>query len=448
MRIRPKRVSIFICCGIAVVLIFALTTDREPRYAGDTLSEWVLRLGVANAPSPVAFTIVAGSLRPVMPSVRTSYNGTWRPNAEAAIQHIGPKAVPFLIKWTEYQERPWRTRLISLCGKLPKKFAATASRLLENDGPLRQQGAYYALAVLGPQANAAVPSLRRQVETLSQKIDPYLPLMVLASIGQEGLPTILDVLRNPSNTNRDDAMHALSRMNLGPMLDENLTSVLICCLDDPILNLRAGGILCSHKVDQQVVMRIFTAALQANERHIRQAAAMPIRVCIMQSFPVPTLLDLLRDTNSSYSPDAAVVLGNMISSEIHLPDTVRPALIASLRDPRSSVRKHAAIAIGNLREDGEPAVSSLLDLSNDPDDAVRQNATDALYQIPAYTVLKDVVVLDNITTEPARTEWIQRCINDTSAPQFTQLLQHPDPRIREMATNALHKLKENRSDRD
>jgi FPC/CPF motif-containing protein YcgG len=131
----------------------------------------------------------------------------------------------------------------------------------------------------------------------------------------------------------------------------------------------------------------------------------------------------------------------MILSDIQLPDTVRPALIGSLRDPRTLVRKHAAVAIGNLREDAEPAVSSLLDLWNDPDDAVRQDSTNALYQIPAYTVLKDVTVLDSISTEPARTKWIQRYMTDTPGPQLTQLLQHRDTRIREMATNAVQKLR-------
>jgi HEAT repeat protein len=306
-----------------------------------------------------------------------------------------------------------------------------------------QQGAYSALAILGPQAKAAVPALRHQVETSTQSGATYLALMVLGTIGQDALPTILEVLRNPANPNRGAAILALGQMNLGPILDENVTSTLISCLDDANADvaLRAGGILCSHKFDQEVVMRIFTAAVQANNKHIRQEAAMPIRVCLMQAFSVPTLLELLRDTNSPYSPDAAAVLGNMLPNDIQLPDTVGPALIGSLRDPRTSVRKHAATAVGNLREGAEPAVSSLLDLWHDPDDAVRQNATNALYQIPAYTVLKDVSLLDNITTEPARTKWIQQYMTDTPAPQLTQLFQHRDPRVREMATNAVQKLR-------
>lgn len=425
-------------------MIFLLLREREPSYAGDTLGEWVFHLGLANRRIPAAMLLAPNAIqgRTLSDLARMLQKETSHTNAEIAIQHMGPRAVPFLIKWTNYHERPWRQRLALLSYKLPPKFAVPLSQFVFGHGYEMQQGAYSALAILGPQARAAIPALKRQVEMSARNGDAYYPLMVLATMGEDGLPTILDVLRNPANPNRSAAILALGQMDPRLIFNETVTSTLITCLDDTDGNvaLRAGGILCSHKFDQEVVLRIFTAAVQANNKHIRQEAAMPIRVCLMQGFSVATLLEILRDTNSPYSPDAAAVLGNMISSDVKLPDTVRPALIGSLRDSRTSVRKHAATAIGNLRENAEPAVSSLLDLWNDPDAAVRQNATNALYQIPAYTVLKDVTLLDNISTEPARTKWIQQYMTDTPAPQLAQLFQHPDPRIRQMATNAVQKL--------
>jgi FOG: HEAT repeat len=453
VKTRRKSVWIFLSCAIAAVLLFLLLHEPQPRYAGDTLGEWVYQLG-ATRPNPIAFTLAANPANPqgrtllalgLMLDKRTSHAEA---DAETAIERIGPAAVPFLIKWTNYHERPWRQRLAVLCYKLPPKFRIPASRFVIGRGYEMREGAYSALAILGPQAKAAIPALSRQVETATQIGAADYPLMILGRMGEDGLPTILQVLRNPANPNRPAAILALSHMDPGLIFNENITATLITCLDDTnrTVALTAGGILCSHKFDQEVVMRIFTAALQANDRHIRQEAATPIRVCLMQGFSVPTLLDLLRDTNSPYSSDAALVLQSMILSDIKMPDTVLPGLLGSLSDSRAKVRRHSATAIGNLREAAEPAVSSLLDLWNDPDVAVRWDATNALYQIPAYAVLKDVALLDNITTEPARTKWIQRWMTDTPAPELTQLFQHPDPRIRQMATNAVQKLRQNSSE--
>jgi hypothetical protein len=54
--------------------------------------------------------------------------------------------------------------------------------------------------------------------------------------------------------------------------------------------------------------------------------------------------------------------------------------------------------------------------------------------------------LDSVSTEPARTKWIQRYLTDAPAPELAQLFEHRDPRIREMATNALQKLRNARDE--
>jgi hypothetical protein len=442
MRKRQKLIWILFGCGITAVLILILWRQREPTYAGHTLSQWVFGLGAAHGINPAFFYGASFSQGVTLSAlVRTYEKGSSITNAEAAIQQIGPKAVPFLLDWTEYQDAPWRKRALPLCNKLPRKFVAQAVQFVVGHGYERQQGAYAALAILGPQAKSAVPALRRQALSSTQSPTTYPALMVLARIGEEGLPTILEVLRNPASPNRGAALLALREMDLRLIFREDVVATLIACLDagDRDFALGVGGILCSHKFDQEVVMRVFTAALQTNDKHIRDAG-MPIRVCLMRAFAVPTLLDLLRDTNSPYSADAAKVLGDVSSDGTALPDTVRPALTSSLRDPRTLVRKHAALALGNFGDDAEPAVPALLDACDDPDKIVRQSATNALFQIPAYAVLKDAAILDNVATEPARTKWIRAYFNDAPGPELARLFEHRDPRIREMATNAFQKL--------
>src|SRR5262245_54982679 len=125
MGTRRKRVRLFIGCAIAAVLILALTTGREPRYARDPLSQWVLRLGIASGRIPAAmyFSPNGVQARTLSEMARMFRNEPSYTNAEIAIERMGPQAVPFLIKWADYHERPWRQRLASLCFKLPKKFA-------------------------------------------------------------------------------------------------------------------------------------------------------------------------------------------------------------------------------------------------------------------------------------------------------------------------------------
>lgn len=444
MKGRRRKLWILLGCAVTAAAL-TLWLTREPSYAGRSLSEWVWIL----------------------------QNGTSHTNAEAAIQHIGADAVPLLVKWIDYRERPWRRHLCLLSYKLPPKLANPLSTFIAGRGYERQQGAYIALTILGPKAKAAVPALRRQiqkstpyyrvfnarkaflvssngtligtngVQLILQPSNAYMPLNILAAIGEAGVPPILEVLRDPANPNRAAAVNAVAQLDPALISTENVTSALISCLDDndSILALRAGGILCSHKFDQEVVMRIFTATLQANNKHVRRDEVSPIRICVMKSFSLPNLIGLLQDTNSPYSADAAAVLADFAGDPNPQAALLAP-LTASLLDPRPSVRKFAAAGLGNFGDAAEPSVPALLDTWADPDDHVRQNATNALFQIPAYALFKDVAALDNITTEPARSKWIQQYLTDTPAAQSAQLFQHRDPRIREMATNAFHRLKD------
>src|SRR5689334_19633275 len=89
-----KKLRILLGCAIAVIVIFALLHEPEPRYAGDTLGQWVYRLG-ASRPNPIAFTLAANPANPqgrtllalgLMLDKRTSQSEA---GAETAIERIG-----------------------------------------------------------------------------------------------------------------------------------------------------------------------------------------------------------------------------------------------------------------------------------------------------------------------------------------------------------------------
>jgi HEAT repeat protein len=113
----------------------------------------------------------------------------------------------------------------------------------------------------------------------------------------------------------------------------------------------------------------------------------------------------------------------LADDRVVLPDTVLPALTNALNDLRPVVRSYATAAVGHFREAAEPVAPALLDLWTDPDELVRQSATNAFFDLPSYYILKGYWLA------PIRTA------------SLTHLLDNPDPRIREMATNAFQKLK-------
>src|SRR3982750_2084574 len=82
-RWKPIGFSLVCCLGALALLWSSGAFEREPRYQGVPLSTWVYRLmqndGVAEA--------------------------------EDAIRHIGPKAVPLLLRWLGNETPAWREKV-------------------------------------------------------------------------------------------------------------------------------------------------------------------------------------------------------------------------------------------------------------------------------------------------------------------------------------------------
>jgi hypothetical protein len=113
-----------------------------------------------------------------------------------------------------------------------------------------------------------------------------------------------------------------------------------------------------------------------------------LKICLIHGYSIPAVLQFLQDTNSPLSPYAASALGELVHDGARLPETVLPALTNSLRDPRPMVRAYAAGDVAQFKEAAEPAAPALLDLWDDPDQSVRQSATNAFFELPSYSVLR------------------------------------------------------------
>lgn len=108
-----KRALLVLISGVVLALLLSMSFTREPSFHGVRLSEWInLQDAYKSRQSWTNFqelqvifpllTPVAGVLKPVDPREH---------EAEAAIQQIGPKALPCLIKWIGSRPNSWNVRL-------------------------------------------------------------------------------------------------------------------------------------------------------------------------------------------------------------------------------------------------------------------------------------------------------------------------------------------------
>jgi hypothetical protein len=145
-----KRRQVIMVAAAAIILglsWFAIIHQREPRYEGRPLSEW-MRL-----------------YTPLRPGMTLRPEVTVTPeDAADALRHIGTNALPFLRSWVqELQDMPPRRQ--RLFATVWGWSYGTPGRdvLLELIGGryLRARRAFWALQILGETARDAVPDLAR-----------------------------------------------------------------------------------------------------------------------------------------------------------------------------------------------------------------------------------------------------------------------------------------------
>ena len=416
---RRKKLSIFVCCGLALVLLLTFWREREPQYKGRSLTQWAVLLngGYANEP-----------------------NISQR-DAQEAIRSIGTNGLPFYVKWYQYQERPWRTRLANQAARLPGEFGRTARNLVLGHGELMQQAAISGFSTLGPNAKPALPFLTQQLAGPSAEF----AMQVIGNMGDVGLPTILAALTNGSPTAlRCRAIWTLSS-EWNRFSDTNVVqSVVTAYLQDPDreVSLSAAEVLCTHKIAQDRAMQVFAEALQSNNSNLCQHAGILLSMIPRRSFSAATLVQYLQDTNSPLSLYAADALGGMAQINANLPENVLPALTNSLNDPRPKVRLNAAAALGYFRNAPEIVGPALLDAFQDPDQSVRRAATNSFFGLAPYYVLNTVSEFPIQMSREQAYIYVKRYGAPANTSMLTRLLDHPDIRIREMATNTFRTLRE------
>jgi hypothetical protein len=267
-----------------IIGIAYLFSPHEPTYQGKTLSEWI---------APFCRQTAKGLDEPAGPEHFEELQPTRR-----AVAQIGTNALPFLIARLNYRE----SRLYRAARELSEKQPIAGLRL--TDPNVSKIRAVRALAILGPAAEPAIPSLAAQLTNGAVSLHA---VYALSGISNKGMSALVEQYTNvPVTVRMQIAMVIVSPMSM--YRGKNATSATYAT--DPAGFATTIEGLCRVAQDRTMGFRVF-AIQRLGEFGPKATNA------------VPVLMKILANHDSMALPSAIRALGQIKSD----PDVVVPALI-------------------------------------------------------------------------------------------------------------------------
>jgi HEAT repeat protein len=208
-------VGLLLFMGIGGMLWFARRA-HEPDCHGKPLRFWLQAYSLAyNAEAANGTTIPT------------------REQANEALRHLGPKAIPILLEMLRAHDSAWKEALIRLA---EKQQLIKISRSRPDDLNYMAGSAF---VVLGPSASNAVPAL---IQIFDQKLSPMSRANTAQALGYIGPPAekaIPSLMRELGNTQKDSVRTSCA-IALGMIHSraELVVPVLTTLLGDPNANMR------------------------------------------------------------------------------------------------------------------------------------------------------------------------------------------------------------------
>ena len=171
-----RYILILLGFGLAVALYGILLAPREPSYKGKPLSQWI--------------------------EAYSEQEVSEADEANEALHSMGTNAVPYLMAW--FRAKPTLARKKGLARAAPLPPAQFKPAWIATDSPRRSQ-AMWALSVLGPAANSAIPELARLANDTNDRIRSHEAATVLFNLGSKSLAPLLPLLTNNEGTIRFNA---------------------------------------------------------------------------------------------------------------------------------------------------------------------------------------------------------------------------------------------------
>jgi hypothetical protein len=196
-------------CFVALALLLLigasafLLSSRPPRYAGRSLRQWLDAL-------------------PNVPNASFPSRASPPDSAADALQHMGPSAVPFLIKMVNARDSSFSDKMKTFLDR------QGLFRLPYHHAGDEQIEAPKGLSALGAVAKPAIPAVAKLIR--DGEGNPERALVTLARIGPDAIRALVELLQNTNKLIRCSAAGYL-----GNFREHGKTIVprLITCLDDP-----------------------------------------------------------------------------------------------------------------------------------------------------------------------------------------------------------------------
>jgi HEAT repeat protein len=297
---------------------------------------------------------------------------------------------------------------------------------LEHKSSNVRETAVIALGLIGPDARSAVPAILTSIK------GAYCPLYAydaLQRMGRAALPALIAALQDNDEQIRKVATEALGRF--GPMAKPAIPALVEVFAVDALRGIGPDA------------LPALVALLKDPDVHKRQEV---IRVlCDMNpedsktvTALVPALLAALRDPDAQVRRETASRIGFSLLA----PETTVPALLGTLKDDNPDVRRAAAEALVKMGARAGKFVPALVEALRSADEEVRSAAAQVLGQIgpEAEAAVPELLVLLKKGKDRERMEAAQALASigppaRAALPTLVEMLKQKDTRL--LAADAL-----------
>jgi len=163
-------IAIVVLIGAFVVVVMPV---REPGYGGRRLSEW---LAYASHPYSRSHPDVI--------------------QTEEAIRKIGTNALPYLVRWVQYERPAWKSNVYLLLRKLLSK---PSIGVRDDRQTIRAEACVIGFRALGSEGKAAIEELSQIMNDPKSERSAQRAASALAALGDDALPAFLNGATNKNS---------------------------------------------------------------------------------------------------------------------------------------------------------------------------------------------------------------------------------------------------------